>query len=195
MNLADLVQTAGYPIVALGAFLEGESVVLAAGIAARLGYLQLLPVIVLALVFSFAGDQLVFHAGRRWGPAIVARWPTLAAGLQRVDALIAAHPDKIVIGIRFMYGLRFAGLLALGMSPAIRARRFLLLNLFGALLWSVSITLVGYAAGEAVRYFLADIKEYHPTIVVVVALLAALWWFAARARRLRDASHRRDGTV
>ncbi len=181
MNLADLVQTLGYPAVALGALLEGESVLIAAGIAVHLGYLKLLPVILIALVFSFAGDQMLFHLGRKYGPRILERWPRLARGMDRANALIARHPDKIVIGIRFMVGLRFVGLLALGMSPAIRWRRFLVLNLIGATLWATIVTGLGVLFGEAIRYLMADLKEYQPYVLGGVVVLVASWWLIRRA--------------
>ncbi len=184
-DLEHSVQFLGYPAVALGAFLEGESVMVAAGIAANLGYLRIGPIMAIAAVFSFLGDQAVFWLGRRYGMRIVGRWPRLVPGLARVRALIERHPHSIVIGVRFMYGLRTPGLLALGMTPSLEGRRFALLNAFGACLWGVAIAGAGYVFGEAIHWLLVDLRDdlhdYRALLIaLVIASAAALKVFLMR---------------
>src|SRR5271167_3789906 len=56
-----------YPITVLWTFMEGETFVIFAGYAASLKLLNLPLLIVAAWIGSFAGDQLWFFLGRRYG--------------------------------------------------------------------------------------------------------------------------------
>ena len=73
MNIPDLIQSYGYYAVAVGTFLEGETVLLLAGAAASSSHLAMPWVIAVATVASFAGDQLFFYLGRAYGPALLQR--------------------------------------------------------------------------------------------------------------------------
>ena len=79
VNVPELIQHYGYLAVAVGTFLEGETVLLLAGAAASRGHLALPTVIGVATLASFAGDQLFFLLGRRHGSRLLARWPSLHA--------------------------------------------------------------------------------------------------------------------
>lgn len=56
MDLAGLIAAHGYWALALGAFLEGETILVLAGVAAHRGYLDLRLVILVAFAGSLLGD-------------------------------------------------------------------------------------------------------------------------------------------
>jgi membrane protein DedA with SNARE-associated domain len=97
--------------------------------------------------------------------------------------LLARYGAMLVIGLRFVYGLRLAGVLAIGMSrmPWVR---FAGLNLFGALLWALIIGGVGYLLGDAVEALSKDLR-FAAYLVVAAAIVCAaiVWVFGRRARR------------
>lgn len=70
-----LVLAWGYAAVFAGTFLEGESVLVAAGFAAHRGMLDLAIVVVVAACGSFLGDQFFYSLGRRHGGRIMRRFP------------------------------------------------------------------------------------------------------------------------
>ena len=105
-NLPQLISEYGYWVLFLGALLEGETVVVLAGVSARLGLLDLRWVFAVAVCGAFAGDQSLFWIGRGRGEAVAARLPRLAAFTERANRLIARHPYALVLGLRFAYGLR-----------------------------------------------------------------------------------------
>lgn len=74
---SDLLQTHGYWVLALGCLLEGESLLVLAGFAAHRGLLDPAAVVTIAAAAGFAGDQVFFWLGRRYGEAQLARWPPL----------------------------------------------------------------------------------------------------------------------
>jgi membrane protein DedA with SNARE-associated domain len=162
--LQSLIENYGYLTVFIGAFLEGETILVMAGFAAYRGYLDLEKVILIALFAGFLGDQLYFFLGRRHGRDILARFPTLKPRVERVDTLLRRYHLLLIPGIRFMYGLRIVGPIAFGMGR-VEAVRFLFLNFIGATLWAPLIAGAGYLFGGALESLLHDIHRYEKLIL------------------------------
>ncbi len=150
MTFEYLVSNFGYVALIAGTFLEGETILIAAGFAAHVGYLKLQWVILAAFVGSLAGDQFYFFVGRVKGKTFLHRRPAWETKVRRVLQLFDQHRTLVVLGFRFMYGLRTVTPFAFGLS-GISASRFFILNLIGALAWSVVVALVGYLFGAAAQ--------------------------------------------
>jgi membrane protein YqaA with SNARE-associated domain len=133
MNLSTLIETHGYWLLAIGCLLEGETILILAGFAAHLGYLNPYGVVAIASMTGFAGDQFYFWLGRRHGNAVLARWPKVAEQSERLQRLMEHYHAAVIIGVRFAYGLRIAGPVLIGMSSISRLK-FALFNALGALL-------------------------------------------------------------
>jgi membrane protein DedA with SNARE-associated domain len=188
MDFSSLIGSFGYPAVALGLLLEGEAVLLAAGFAAKLGYFELGAIMLMATLASFANDQVCFWVGRCAGPRLKARFPRLRAGIDRVRPMIERHPAKLVVSIRFLFGLRVVGPLALGMTPAstMSARRFLVLSIVGAVLWATLGGSIGYFFGSVFGLIVDDVKAWPLAIpALLVATAAMAWAVRMRLQRLR----------
>jgi membrane protein DedA with SNARE-associated domain len=187
LDLAALIQQYGYLAVFVGSVLEGETLLVVAGLAAHRGYLSLQWVIAVAAVGAFLGDQICFLIGRRLGQRVLARWPRLEPRIARADALLERYGTVLVIGLRFTYGLRLGGTLAIGMSR-MPWPRFAGLNLIGALLWAPIIAGAGYLLGNAIEPLLAHARyaEYAVFAVVIVVGIT-LWLLRRRARSARRA--------
>ena len=67
--------------------------------------------------------------------------------------------------------MRIVTPLLLGMDRTVRVRRFILLNLIGAALWSAVIATGGYFFGRVLKLFLADIRHYELALLLVVLLI------------------------
>ena len=191
MVIAELIQTYGYAAVAVGTFLEGETVLLLAGAAAGRGHLSMPLVIAVAAVASFAGDQLFFHLGRRYGNALLRQFPALQPHTVRARALLERYSTPLILSIRFLYGLRVAGPLAIGMSD-VPWLRFLLLNLAGAIVWAVAVATTGYWSGHLLVRLLAAINVGELWSLAALLLIGVLWWLIARSRSRR--AQRRGST-
>ena len=181
MNIAAWVQSYGYVAVAVGTFLEGESVLLIAGAAAARGHLAMPGVVAIATVASFLGDQLYFLVGRRYGAALLARYPSLQPRAARVNNLLERHHLPLILSIRFLYGLRIAGPMAIGMS-SVSWPRFFLLNALGALLWATLIASAGYGAGHALVHLLKAVDADELWGLSVLLILGLVWWLVERRR-------------
>jgi membrane protein DedA with SNARE-associated domain len=187
MELAQFIQEYGYLAVALGSFLEGEAVLLAGSLAAYRGHLELPLVLPIAALASFLGDLPYFFAGRRYGPAVLARFPSLRRRRARLQKLLHRHHVPLVLTMRFLYGLRIAGLLTLGMSR-MSALRFLCLDFIGAVIWASAVCAAGYGVGRLVHTLFGDITTAEQ-VTTAAAVLACGYAFLALARRRRLAPH------
>lgn len=175
MTLQSLVETYGYWIVLAGSFLEGETILILAGFAAHRGYLSFTLVVMTAFAGSFLGDQLYFFLGRRYGPRLTGLRPTWQARTQKATALLERFQTPFILANRFLYGLRIAGPIAIGMSR-VSASRFAVLNLVSALVWAVVIGAAGYLFGEAVERILMDIRKVEEILFAFLAIAGILGW-------------------
>ena len=166
IDLPGLIDSYGYLAVFVGAFLEGETILALAGLAAFRGYLDFYTVAVVALTAGFAGDQFYFFLGRHQGSRILARFPDAQARAHRFDELLARWHAPLIVAIRFMYGFRIVGPLLLGMGR-VPAWKFMLYNFIGAAIWAPLIAGIGYVFGSAVQSALANWQDYE------------IWFFAA----------------
>ncbi len=104
--LEALLSTYGYPILIIGTFLEGETIMVLGGVSAHLGYLSLDRVIICGFFGTFFGDQLFFFLGRRHGKTMLARRLAWQAPASRVFLLLEQHQNLLILGFRFLYGIR-----------------------------------------------------------------------------------------
>jgi membrane protein DedA with SNARE-associated domain len=175
MTLEHLISHYGYVALVIGTFVEGESFLIVAGFAVHLGYLKLQWVILAAFAGSVAADQLYFFLGRVKGEAFLKRRPRWATKVERVWKLLDRYRTLFAIGFRFVCGFRTVTPFAIGLSN-IRASRFFVLNMIGALAWSVIVALVGYFFGAAAEAAAVNVRKYEHWIICGIFLAAAVVW-------------------
>jgi membrane protein DedA with SNARE-associated domain len=125
-----LIATYGYLAVAVGSFLEGETVLVMAGFAAHRSYLHFRFVVLAAFLGSLAGDQLYFFIGRARGAAFLARRPRWQARVAGVHALLERRPALFILSLRFglLWGFRTVAPFVIGMSRVHTSRFVLVLS-------------------------------------------------------------------
>ena len=180
-NLQQLIEHYGYLAVFVGALIEGETILVMAGYLAHEGYLNLGVVMAVAAIGGFIGDQFFFTLGRYRGREILARFPSIQVRAARVEKLVLRYQDWLIIFIRFMYGLRVAGPIFLGMAR-VSPVRFAVVNLLGAIVWAVLIGGAGYVFGEAVSLFLHDAQRYEAYLLGGILVLGIAVWLYRRHR-------------
>lgn len=192
--IVDLFARYGYAVVFMGVFLEnaglpvpGETALLAGAALSHYGRLSLPWVIVTAVGAAIAGDNLGFFIGRRAGRALVVRYGARIGltprRLDQFNRFFARHGPKTVFIARFITGLRvFCAVLA-GASE-LRWPTFLFYNATGAVVWSTTIGILGYALGHSWDRLERIIGR---TGVLGFAVVVALLAFAVlRARRAQE---------
>ena len=185
--IGEFIKTYGYLAVFLGTLLEGETILLAAGFACHQGLMDWRLVFLLALFGATLGDQSAFLIGRWKGAQLLGRFPSLDRSLPRINSLLERYHAPVILLVRFMYGMRIAGPVLLGIGK-ISLRRFALLNLIGAVVWVVIVTMIGYFFGVTMAALHSDLREIEELLLgVLLALGGGFWVFRiTRAKRLRN---------
>ena len=183
-ELESLVRQYGYWFVFVGSLIEGETAVVLSGLAAHRGYMDLFGVVGVATVGATLGTQVWFHLGRARGRAFLENRPQWREGVERFEALLDRWDVLIILGFRFLYGVRTVGAVAMGTS-AVSVGKFTLLNFVGALVWSAAVATGGYFLGKAMEALLGSIASYEAWIFLALLALAAAFWGWRRWRRRR----------
>lgn len=136
----------GYYAILILTFLEGETIVLLAGaMAATTGALHPGLVILCAFIGSCTSDQIMFCIGKFFGPKVLKKFPRLNTNVDRASRLIKKYDILLILGFRFVYGVRNITPIMLGISH-VPHLKFSSLNIIGALVWAASFTAGGYYA-------------------------------------------------
>ncbi|MBM4411753.1 MAG: DedA family protein [Chloroflexi bacterium] len=190
MDLERLIEWGGYTVLVaivfaesglfVGFFLPGDSLLIAAGVVAQRGHLDLKILIPLLIVAAITGDATGYTIGRRAGPLLFAREDARffkRRYMEEARTFFDRHGGKAITISRFMAIIRsfvpsVAG--AVGMPYA----KFTAYNVAGGVLWVVSMTLAGYFIGEAAAKF-----EYVLIAVVILLSFIPLMHFVREQRR------------
>lgn len=184
MDLESLLHSYGYLLIFVGTVAEGETLLLLGGYFAQQGYLNLGGVMLTAYVGAVCGDQMFFHLGRRQAKRLLLRFPKLRDRVNVALAKVENHQAKVVLSMRFLWGLRIALPVSLGLTD-MRATKYLWLDLISAAVWATTFSLLGHVAGHVISDLIHDLKrfEYWIAGALVLAAVIALIWHAGRPRR------------
>ena len=175
-SLIDLISDAWwtYPFLFLFALLDSiipivpsETAVIAAGVVAGSGGLNIAVVIAVAATGAVCGDNIAYEIGKRARPWIERRFsgPKAARRLEWARDLLARRGVGLIIVARFIPGGRTAVTLTAGMT-AMNRFKFVAATIVAGVLWATYAALLGYFGG---RTF-----EDNHTLAFVVAFAAAL---------------------
>lgn len=182
MSPEELIATYGYAAVGIGTFFEGETILILGGFAAHRGYLELPWVIVCAFLGTLSGDQLYYYIGRIKGKTLLDKRPHWKSKSEKVFSLLDSHQVWLILGFRFLYGLRTVTPFIIGASR-ISPIRFLFLNILGASTWAIVIGVLGYLFGHTLEILIGDIKRYELLFFAVVAGAGIVIWLTHLLRK------------
>lgn len=164
----------GYILLFLGALLEGETIIIAAGYFAFKGFLDLPLVIIVAFLGTILTDQVLFFVGRHHGAALLKRNPKLQDKAKRIFSLLNRYQSFYILSFRFIYGIRIASPLIIGTS-GIAVKRFIVLDLIASIIWCPLMGVLGYLIGyyfhESLETIVRRIINFEETVVMVIAFL------------------------
>jgi membrane-associated protein len=157
-------------------FLPGDTLLFAMGLFIATDRVEIIPghhsidlVVALSLFtgFAFLGNVVGYEIGRKIGPPLYQRDGRLLKKkyFDQTQAFFDKHGNKALVIGRFVPFVRTFITVVAGVTRMDR-RRFLIWSAIGAVLWVLSITLLGYFLGTTVPW-LADNIDY-----VTLAILA-----------------------
>lgn len=160
----------------IGFFLPGDSLLFTAGFLTQVDILEINVHLLVILLFIAAvlGDSVGYTFGRRVGRKLFTRPNSRLfkqENIQRAEAFYEKHGGKTIILARFIPVVRTFAPVVAGVGQ-MRYRTFLAYNLIGGLLWTGSITYLGYFLGAWFTSLGLDIDQVILPVVAVIILLS-----------------------
>lgn len=169
-------------------FLPGDSLLFAVGALAALdgSPINIVLVIVVMCVAAILGDATNYSIGKWIGPAAFKSESSRLLNkkhLLRTQAFYEKHGGKTIVIARFMPIIRTFAPFVAGIGQ-MAYRRFALFNISGGILWVCSVTLLGYAFGNAEPVK----KNFHYVVVaiVVISVLPLVYEFIRERQRSKS---------
>lgn len=177
---AELLAEYGYYVILIWTFLEGETIVILAGALSKKVGLDPWLIALCAFTGSFLSDQVMFSLGKYKGRDVLRYFPRIGANLNKASSLFKKYDTALILGFRFVYGVRNITPIMLGIS-GVTHKKFFFLNLIGAGVWALTFTFGGHLAGEA---FQNTVDRFgHGILYVLLGLIACgvfIWYIRAR---------------
>ena len=147
-NLQPIIAKYGLWAVFTGTFLEGETVLVTAGILAGEGLLKPLNVWLSAFLGAWSGHVFWFFIGRMFGTRyMLPKSNRIEDRLAEVNKIILERPKTAIFVLQYLYGMRIIGAMGLGMT-SLSFARFIFYELLNCMLWAAVVFMAGYILGE-----------------------------------------------
>lgn len=191
-EIQHLLSVYGYWLMAFGAIIEGETFLIAGGIAAQQGLFHLEGLVLLAVLGSTLHDSFFFLLGRYGGEAFIRKKPQLYEKATRILDLFEKYGIWLILGLRFAYGLRTVIPTVLGMSH-LSFRKFIFYDLIGGFIWSCTFIMGGYFFGSVLDQFVARFEDYSAGLFYGIGaaslfLLTITCWYWRRIKKKKRAA-------
>jgi membrane protein DedA with SNARE-associated domain len=195
--LAPILTSYGYLAVfgflfieSFGAPVPGQTMLMAAGVFAGAGRLNVLGIAVLGFLAAVIGDNVGYSIGHFGGRRLVLRYGryifVTEKRLSKAEGFFTRHGGKIVGLARFIDGLRQLNGIIAGIAK-MPWQRFLAFNALGAAAWVGVWTSIGYLAGGHLTEIYQQFPRYRVLVLVVVGAVAVTalmrWWWRRQRRR------------
>src|SRR5215216_6052852 len=188
-----------YAVVGLAAFLEtgafvglvapGETIVMAGGVIAGQGEIQLLPLIGVVWASAVLGDTTSFYIGRRLGRRFLERhgprFKITEERLNQVESYFERHGGKTILIGRFIGLVRALAPFIAG-SSGLPYRRFIPYSIVGCGLWSSLFCTIGYIFWRSFDQVAHLVGQAVFGFGVTVALIVGVVVAYRRRREIRD---------
>jgi undecaprenyl-diphosphatase len=208
--IGDIAEALGpwtYALVGVMAYLEtaafvgliapGETVVIAGGVIAGQGEIDLLPLIGLVWVCAVLGDTTSFFIGRRLGRGFLERHgPRVKITherLDQVDGYFDRHGGKTILIGRFIGLVRALAPFVAG-SSGLEYRRFIPFSIVGTGLWATVFCVLGYVFWQSFDKVAHIAGQAVFALGVVAGVVVGIVLAYRRRREIRDwfLRHERD---
>lgn len=168
-------------------FLPGDSLLFVAGALAALGGMDIVLLMATLTTAAVLGNQVNYHIGRFIGPKVF-HWEDSRffnrKALDKTHAFYEKHGGKAIVISRFLPLFRTFVPFVAGVG-AMNYARFTSFNVSGALLWVVSLCMVGFLFGNV-----PWIKQNLTLVIVGIIILSFMpvfigWLQHRKAEKLR----------
>ena len=170
--------------IMLGFVIPGETALLAGGVLAAEGVLDIRVMFVVAVLCAIAGDSVGYEVGKVLGPRLESSWIGRRVGAQRWETaqrFLDDHGGKSVFLGRGVALLRALVPGLAGMS-GMKYRRFLGWNALGGLVWGGGCVLLGYFFAKSIRR-VEQYLSYGGFVLFVLVVFGFIGWHFYKKHR------------
>lgn len=169
----------------IGFFLPGDTLLFTAGFFAAQGNLPLAGVMAVIFFAAIVGDNVGYMIGKKSGPRLFKKKDGIVFRqdyVLRAEKFYEKHGGKTIIIARFVPIVRTFAPMVAGIGNMDR-KKFVLYNIVGAAIWTVSVVLLGYWLGSKIP----NIDHYLLPAVGIATLFTfgPTLWHLLRDKRLR----------
>jgi len=181
-NLIRLIETIGYlglfgmvfaeSGLFFGFFLPGDSLLFTAGLLASQGYLNIWLVLFGITLSAIVGDNVGYAFGRKVGPKIFNRNDSLwfhKNNLVKAEKFYQKYGAITIVLARFMPFIRTFAPIVAGMGK-MHYQTFLSYNIVGGMLWTFSLTLIGYYLTQ----LFPRVENYISYIIILIVVVSVI---------------------
>jgi membrane-associated protein len=164
-------------LVAIGVFLAGDKFSLLPGPV----LLDLAVCCLLLVAAAFGGNVMGFEIGSKLGPVIYEHDGRILKRdyFERTEAFFDKHGRKALVIGRFVPVVRTYVTVVAGAS-GMKRPRFFLWSLIGAVVWVLSITLIGYFVGDTFPSLAQNIDYLILGLLLLTIIPAGIHWWRER---------------
>jgi membrane-associated protein len=155
----------------IGFFLPGDSLLFTAGLLASQGHLDLALVLIGCFVAAFVGSEVGYTIGERLGPRLFRRPDSRffkQEYVERTKSFFDRHGPKTIVLARFVPIVRTFTPVMAGVGQ-MRRRTFTMYNLVGALIWTIGVTMLGYALADIIG---DSVDKYLLPLIALIILVS-----------------------
>lgn len=136
----------------VGFFFPGDTLLLAGGVFAAQGKLNVAVLIAVVAVAAIAGDNLGYHIGKRYGRRLFKKKDGLVFRqeyVQRAEVFYEKHGDKTMLFAHFVPIVRTFAPPVAGVAE-MNYKKYVVYDGIGIIAWSVIVTMIGYFFGTRI---------------------------------------------
>ena len=155
----------------IGFFLPGDSLLFTVGVVAGAGKLNIVANNLLLMVSAVVGNATGYSLGRRAGPRVFNRSDSLLfkqEHLRKTRAFYEKHGGKTIVYAQFVPIIRTFAPFVAGVAE-MKYLRFASFNVFGAIGWVFSMTMLGYMLGSV-----PFVRRHFEKAIVLIIFLSIL---------------------
>jgi membrane-associated protein len=169
--------------IIIGFFLPGDTLLFSAGLLASQHVINIVVLIIVSVIAAILGNNAGYYTGKRAGPTLFNRSKSTWFSPKRIEqahVFFEKEGAQSLVLARFIPAVRTFVPIIAG-AAKMPYRFFLTFNALGALLWGISVPLLGYSLGRTVH----NIDKYLLPIVVIIALIsiAPVFWTHRRNKQ------------
>ncbi len=161
----------------IGVFFPGDSLLFSAGLLASRGVMNIWILVAITFVGAVTGDSVGYAFGHKVGRRLFKRKNSRIfkkENLLKAESFYERHGSKTIVLARFIPIIRTFAPIVAGVGK-MKYRTFIVYNIIGGALWSLSVPLIGYYLIKLLPQKYQDgVDKYLLLIVFIIIVVSAI---------------------